>query len=117
MTIPKQRSWWLHGLFVVAWLAVDGCGAGSLGVDYGRWDGSARMAAGSALRVRWSKLLVAEYGGAFVPVERAGAALDPVHGRVYVGSTRAKLLAFEPDGRLLYEYVADSGIEVEPTLD
>ena len=126
MTMPKwphvlagalRLNRWLHSLLLLVWLAADGCGAGSIGVDYGRWDGSARMAAGSALRVRWSKLLVPEYGGAFVPVERAGAALDPMHGRVYVGSTRAKLLAFEPDGRLLYEYAADSGIEVEPTLD
>jgi outer membrane protein assembly factor BamB len=98
-------------------LAAVGCGAGSMGVDYGRWDGTRSMSAGPGLRVLWTKLLGAEYGGAYVPVERAGAAVDTVRGRVYVGSSQRKLWAFSPEGGTLYEYATESSIEAEPTLD
>ena len=122
MTMPSW-SYAFCGAFlrrafvVVAMFAANGCGAGSLGVDYGRWDGSATLSAGPGLRVLWTTPLGPEYGGAYVPVERAAAAVDSVHGRVYVGSSQRKLWAFSPEGRPLYEYATESSIEAEPTLD
>jgi outer membrane protein assembly factor BamB len=104
-------------LLLAAAFAASGCGAGSMGVDYGRLDGTGSASSGPALRVRWSKQLGPEYGGAYVPVERAAAAIDPLYGRVYVGSTQRTLWAFSPEGRPLYEYTTESGIEAEPTLD
>jgi outer membrane protein assembly factor BamB len=106
-----------QGLAGAALLAAMGCGAGSVGVDYGRFDGTATMAAGPSIRVRWAKPLAEEYGGPYVPVERAGAALDPVNARVYVGSSQRVLYAFDGgDGRVLYTFKTESSIEAEPTL-
>jgi outer membrane protein assembly factor BamB len=96
--------------------AADGCGAGSLGVDYSRYDGTASRPSGPDLRVRWSKPLAAEWGGPYVPVERAGAAFDPLHSRIYVGSTQHYLWAFNEQGRELYRYETESSVEAEPTL-
>ena len=113
---PLTESMRVAFLSCVLFAAI-GCGAGSKGVEYGRWDGTARMAAGSGMRVRWSKLLVEEFGGAYVPVERAGAALDPLHGLLYIGSTQGKLWAFSDDGKPQYTFSTGSSIEAPPTLD
>jgi outer membrane protein assembly factor BamB len=110
-----QRSW-ARGLSALCVSAAVGCGAGSIGVDYARYDGSNRPASGPDLRVRWSKLLAAEWNGPYVPVERGGAAFDPVHSRIYVGSTQHYLWAFNEQGKQLYRYETESSIEAEPTL-
>ena len=112
--IVRQRRRILTGL---ALLAAVGCGAGSVGVDYGRLDGTGTTAAGPRLRVRWSKPLADEFGGPYVPVERASAALDPDQSRVYVGSSSRVLYAFDGgDGRILYSFKTEASIEAEPTL-
>jgi len=98
-------------------LAADGCGAGSVGVDYGHYDKTSRAAAGAALRVRWAKPLAAEFGGPYVPVERAGVAIDATHDRLFIGSSERELWALERTGRVLWKRKFDAGIDAEPTLD
>jgi outer membrane protein assembly factor BamB len=103
---------------IAGWLcAADGCGAGSAGVDYGRYDQTGRAAAGSALEVRWTVPLAPEFSGPYIPVEHASPALDPVHERLYVGSSERKLLALASNGRELWTYKTESSIEAEPTID
>lgn len=108
-------SWGLAAVSVAANLY--GCGAGSAGVDYGRYDKTSLVSSGPALRVRWTREMAAEWGGAYLPVEHAAAALDPEHERIYVGSSLHKLLAMRSDGRVLWSFLAASSIEAEPTLD
>lgn len=101
-----------------ALLAAHGCGAGSAGVDYGRWDGTSQISSGPALRVRWNKLLVPEFGGPYIPVERAAVALDPRHDRLFIGSSDRVMWAFEAhSGRVLWKHDFGEGIDAEPTVD
>jgi len=67
--------------------------------------------------VRWRQRLVPPIEGAFVPVERAVAALDPPRNRVYVGSSAGFLYAMTPGGTRIYRYDAGGAIESEPSLD
>lgn len=98
-------------------LALMGCGAARVAEDFGRYDGTSRSSAGSAIRVRWSKLLTPEWGGLYVPLERAKAALDPAHDRLFIGSSEKVLWAFSSAGKVLYQYRVESGIEAQPTID
>jgi outer membrane protein assembly factor BamB len=98
-------------------LAADGCGAGSAGVDYGRYDSTTRVTVGPALQVRWAKPLAPEFGGAFVPVERAGVAIDAARERLFIGSSERELWAIERTGEVLWKRKFDAGIDAEPTLD
>lgn len=118
--ISAQRSAW-PGLSAIAGLALAaaavGCGAGSTGVDYGHFDKTARAVSGPELRVRWTKPLAQEWGGPYIPVERAGAAIDAQRQRIYVGSTQRALWAFDATGKELYKVKADASVEAPPTLD
>lgn len=98
-------------------LALAGCGAARVAEDLGRYDGTSRPAAGSAIQVRWSKPLSPEWGGLYIPLERAKAALDPAHDRVFIGSSEKMLWAMSGAGKVLYQYRVESGIEAQPTLD
>jgi outer membrane protein assembly factor BamB len=69
------------------------------------------------LRVRWSKPLAPEWGGPYIPIERAAAAIDPATARLYVGSSEHMFWAFDGRGRPIYRLKADASIEAEPTLD
>ena len=80
------------------------------------WYSGSRPAAG-ALFVRWTKDLMPEGSGGYVPVERSAPGLDPIGDRVYVGSREGHLLALNPDGRELYRYKAGSAIEAQPVVD
>ncbi|HKP55565.1 MAG TPA: PQQ-binding-like beta-propeller repeat protein [Polyangiales bacterium] len=100
-----------------ALVLVVGCGASRFSEDFGRRDGTGRSAAGKGLRVRWSKTLSQEWGGLYVPLERAKAALDPSNNRLFIGSSERILWALEANGRPLYQFRAESGIEAEPTVD
>ncbi len=93
------------------------CGAARIAEEFGRFDGTAASSAGAAMRVRWTRPLSPEWGGLYVPLERAKAALDPSHDRVFVGSSERALWAFSGTGRTLYHYRVESGIEAEPSLD
>jgi len=70
-----------------------------------------------APQVRWTFELTRHFEGRYVPVESAGAAIDPGAGIIYVGSSRGTLWALGPDGKQLYEYKAGNGIDAPPTLD
>jgi outer membrane protein assembly factor BamB len=93
-----------------------GCGASSHD-DLTRYDVTSRKSAGPAIRVEWTRELGAKFGGLYAPVERAAAAIDTHNGRLYVGSTERSLWALGLDGQRVYRYMAESGIEAEPTLD
>jgi outer membrane protein assembly factor BamB len=98
-------------------LVVAGCGAARVAEDLGRYDGTSRSAAGSAIAVRWTKPLSPEWGGLYIPLERAKAALDAAHDRLFIGSSEKLLWAMSGAGRVLYQYRAESGIEAQPTVD
>jgi len=106
---------WLMPLLAVA--AASACGLGGSSAEYGRYDQTSRATAGPAMRVRWTRQLAPDFGGAYLPVERAAAAIDPEHQRLYAGSSQRKLVAFSDTGRELWSYLAESSIESAPTLD
>jgi outer membrane protein assembly factor BamB len=93
-----------------------GCGTTSH-EELTRFDAAAQRSAGPAVRVQWSRELAPRFGGLYAPVERAAAAIDWQGDRVYIGSTERSLWALALDGKRVYRYVAESGIEAEPTLD
>jgi outer membrane protein assembly factor BamB len=93
-----------------------GCGAASHD-ELTRFDVTSRKSAGPAIRVEWTRELAARFGGLYAPVERAAAAIDTHNGRIYIGSTDRALWALGLDGQRIYRYLAESGIEAEPTLD
>lgn len=75
---------------------------------------------GGRLRVRWSRTLQPEVegiDGRFLPIERAMAALDPAHDRIYVGSARGYFWCFTGAGAPIYMYQAGGAIGSQPYLD
>jgi outer membrane protein assembly factor BamB len=84
-----------------------------------RGDGfdAAKPSSGPGVAVRWSTELADSYQGAYLPVEQAAPVLDARSERVYVGSTRGALLAFDERGRQLFRYDAKAAIEAQPTVD
>lgn len=97
-----------------------GCGADVLGGGSYRWvDGTRHEREPSARTVtlRWRQRLVPEMDEAFVPVERARAALDPERDRIYVGSSAGQLWALTAAGGRVYTYDAGGSIAAEPAFD
>ncbi len=75
---------------------------------------------GGRLLVRWSRSLqpaVEGIDGRFLPIERAMAALDAEHDRIYVGSARGYFWAFTGTGSPVYMYQAGGAIGCQPYLD
>ncbi len=101
--------------------AIGGCGGARAGTDWSfGWFGTEheRSYAGQGpLRVRWTERLTEPFEGAYLPVERAVAALDPGRNRVYVGSTAGQLYALSATGTRVYRYDAAGAIESQPALD
>lgn len=75
--------------------------------------------AGQVMQVRWTKRITSDTlrTGAYVPVQRARAALDPGRNRIYIGSSEGRLLALESTGRRRYSYDAEAPIEAGPAVD
>ena len=72
------------------------------------------------LLVRWSRTLqplIEGIDGRFLPIERAVAALDAMHDRIYVGSARGYFWAFTGTGSPVYMYQAGGAIGCQPYLD
>ena len=72
------------------------------------------------IRVRWSRSLmpaVEGIDGRFLPIERAMAALDSAHDRIYVGSGRGYFWSFTGAGAPVYMYQAGGAIGCQPYLD
>lgn len=80
-------------------------------------DGPSRSVSGRAVQIRWREQLTPDYEGAYVPVERGAAALDPAHDRIYVGSSAGHLWALSVAGTRIYSYDAGGGIMAQPALD
>ncbi|MCA9605687.1 MAG: PQQ-binding-like beta-propeller repeat protein [Myxococcales bacterium] len=104
-------------LAAVALLAA-GCGQIS-GTGFG-WIGGRgedRDPSTRTVHLRWRHRLASVTREAFVPVERAQAALDPANDRIYVGSSAGELVAMTATGGTIYSYDAGGGIAAEPALD
>lgn len=102
---------------VLSGLVAGGCQQLGHG-DYSWIGAPARLPEGKgALRVTWRKELTPSERGRYRPVENAVAAIDPEHGRVYVGATSGRLYALGLDGRALYHFELHEPIECEPALD
>jgi outer membrane protein assembly factor BamB len=69
------------------------------------------------VRVRWVKELVPPDVGPYLPVEGAGAALDAAHDRIYQGTSRGILYAFDSAGALELRYDAGEALEATPAVD
>jgi outer membrane protein assembly factor BamB len=80
-------------------------------------DGTRARSVGSALRVRWIRDLALPFSGAYVPVERASAALDIERARVFLGTSRGRLWALRHDGTVIYERDAGAAVEAAPAID
>jgi outer membrane protein assembly factor BamB len=98
-------------------VVVTGCGAARVAEDLGKYDGTSLSATGAAIAVRWTKPLSPEWGGLYVPLERAKAALDAPNDRLFIGSSEKVLWALSGAGKVLYQYRVESGIEAQPTVD
>lgn len=109
-----------HRLEIVALLALSACGSGFLGAENYDWleggPGRGRVS-GRAVQLRWRAQLRPSSEGAWTPVERASAALDPRHDRIYVGSSAGELWAMTSGGQRIYSYDAGGGISARPALD
>jgi outer membrane protein assembly factor BamB len=84
---------------------------------FGNGGGDLSHSGHGALRVVWRKELTPTERGNYRPVENAVAAVDALHGRVYVGSGSGNLHALSLDGRALYRFELHEPIESEPALD
>lgn len=107
-------------LLLVLSLALLGCGTGIVGGgNYGWVDGSgdSRPPSTRTVTLRWRQRLVSEEEEAFVPVERARAALDPERDRIYVGSSGGDLWAMTASGGRVYTYDAGGSIAAAPAFD
>ncbi len=91
---------------------ISGTGFGWLG---GR--GEDRDPSTRSVHLRWRHRLANVSEEAFVPVERAQAALDPANDRIYVGSSAGELHAMTATGGQIYSYEAGGGIAAEPAID
>jgi len=98
--------------------AASGCGAFSAtGFGFLTDRGDDRDPSTRSIHLRWRQRIAGESDEAFVPVERARAALDPAHDRIYVGSSAGELYAMSATGGRVYSYDAGGGIATEPALD
>lgn len=100
-----------------------GCGAGALpgAADYDLVGVTLRdpqtLVSTRSFHVRWSRALRELLGGPYTPIESAAAAIDPVRGRVFVGSSRGVLFSFDAEGRQVFRYDPESGVEAAPAVD
>lgn len=101
---------------VLAVLAV-ACGGGTRLSRERLPDGTGARRASRGFAVRWTRTLAPPFEGRSVPVERGGAASDPLGGRVYVGSSFGILWALGAEGEELYRYETGLGMESPPLVD
>jgi outer membrane protein assembly factor BamB len=115
---------------VIAIVAASLLAACSGGFDGAGWwnTGTRRAQAGQGpVRLLWTQRLAPEpeesgllsqpHQGAYSPVERAMAALDPPRDRIFVGSTAGTLYALRANGGRIWGYDARGAIESRPALD
>jgi outer membrane protein assembly factor BamB len=99
----------------LAFLAL-GCSGGFDSGDF--FGGTPRAYAGAGpVRMLWTHRITPTFEGPYSPVERAAAALDPSHDRIYLGSTAGTLYALRANGGRIWGYDARGAIESRPALD
>jgi len=114
-----RRTLVLAVLALASMPACTGVPPGLLGYE-AFMDRSPGMAPSGRLLVRWSRTLqplVEGIDGRFLPIERAMAALDSAHDRIYVGSARGYFWSFTGTGSPVYMYQAGGSIGCQPYLD
>lgn len=102
----------LGGSLLAGCAVFGGAGQGWLAAERER-----ASVSGRAVSLRWRQQLVPDFQGAYLPVERAGAALDPTRDRLYVGSTAGQLWAMSGLGSRIYSYDAGGPILATPAVD
>ncbi|MCB9623390.1 MAG: PQQ-binding-like beta-propeller repeat protein [Sandaracinus sp.] len=119
--MKRRVAWTLATLGTASLGAVAGCGGITTPYDFdvlGVTRGEATPVAGTHLSVRWSKVLRPRLGGPYTPVENAAAAIDMRRQRVFVGSSQGMFFAFDGnDGRELFRYDPEAGVEAEAVVD
>lgn len=100
-------------------LVLAGCGVALGGEPYGWLEGrpSRPTVSTRAVQLRWRRRLTTVGESAYIPLERASAALDPVRDRVYIGTSDGRLHALTGAGTRIYAYDARSAIAASPVLD
>jgi len=94
------------------------CACGAVAPESYSWPGGPEDRARQGnLTVRWRQRLTRPFGGAYVPVEHASAALDPSRNRIYVGTSEGGFFAFNSDGRQHYRYDPEGAVEAAPAID
>jgi outer membrane protein assembly factor BamB len=68
-------------------------------------------------RIAWHKPLVSPTLLEWKPQEPAGPAVDPVSGKLVVGTRDGFLRAFKPDGSPLWDFRADGPFDAPPLVD
>jgi outer membrane protein assembly factor BamB len=108
------------GVVAVA-LGVTGCSipAGVLGYE-SFMDAPMGARPTGRLSFRWTRRLAVELegiDGRFLPIERAVAAMDAAHDRIYVGSSRGYFWSLTGSGAQVYMYQAAGAVGCQPLLD
>ncbi len=125
---PRPSLRWPGGLScsIALWsmtllpiFALAGCN-GAAAKDY-RWIDRDRISqfqpGQGAFRVRWKKDITRRFEGDFTVIERASAALDPAHNRVFIGDSEGHFLSFTSEGGLAFEYDAKAPIDAPAVVD
>lgn len=111
----------MRPLLVLLATALSGCTPGLLGSGNIGWlegaGGAGERVGGRSVQIRWREQIASDYQAAYIPVEHSAPALDPVHDRIYVGSSAGKLWAMTGAGGRVYSYDAGGGIMAGPALD
>ena len=104
---------------ILAALTGSGCGIGSgFNPDLVQINGATRTEVGMGqIFLRWRVPLISEFAGAYAPIETSVPALDPMHDRVYVGSSAGSLWALTSEGRKVWRYEANASIDSEAAVD
>lgn len=109
-----------RALAAVLALGLAGCSA--LGGEPGsfEWIGRSRVLPRTphgAIAVLWAKEPVESPGGAYVPVERGGAGLDPHRDRIVVGTSAGTVVAYRRSGAEVYRVDAGAAVNAPVTCD
>ncbi len=120
--MKRRFAWTLSTTLGAASLGTaGGCGGAATPHDYDVLGVSRAEVAplvGSHLSVRWSRALRSRLGGPYTPVESAAVAVDARRQRVFVGSSRGVLFAFDGNnGREVFRYDPEAGVEAAPAVD
>jgi outer membrane protein assembly factor BamB len=98
-------------------LAASSCAPNALMVYDRPLDAPAGRIRGGRLTLRWMRRLAPDLEGPYMPIERAVPALDPLHDRIYAGSSAGALWAWNGIGTQLWMYQPGGAIGSQPLID